>query len=360
MKIRDIFIIAKVFILISFPLQAQELIQLDESNLSRLGIVSSPVNAVDNSIGANFPATVINSPLTTSTVTIPYGGILQSWRVEPGAQVNTDDILTEIRSQDLLDLQNDWNNARVDLEQHSFELEKDSMLLEEGIISRQRLSQTQRNYQQAESLLQSLTAKLNLAGFNENRMNTFDALNSELGVYAVRSPASGSMDHLMVNAGAYVEANTAIASIGSNERWLSAQLPARVASRLDIGQMLRVAGSNIALTLRQKDYAIDPQTQTIEIFAAFDSLPQLMAGQVVTLILPPAESGILIPGDSVVHSGDATTVYIQRDGGFEARSLNLSPAGADYLATEGITEGERIVIRGATILKGMQRGLGGE
>lgn len=360
MKLREIIIFTNIFLLISFPLQAQELIQLDESSLTRLGIVSSPVYAVDNSIGANFPATVINSPLTTSTVTIPYSGILQSWQIEPGSQVNNGDILVAIRSQELLDLQNEWNNARADLEQQRFELEKDSMLLDEGIISRQRLSQTQRNHQQAESLLQSLTAKLNLAGFNTNQMNTFDALNGELGVYSVRSPASGSMDHLMVNAGAYVEANTPIAGIGSNERWLSAQLPARVAGSLDIGQMLRVAGSNIPLTLRQKDFAIDPQTQTVEIFAAFESLPQLMAGQVVTLILPPADAGILIPGDSVVHNGDGTTVYIQRDGGFEARPLSLSPAGADYLATEGISAGERIVIRGATILKGMQLGLGGE
>lgn len=360
MKLREIIIIAKISLVVSYPLHAQDFIQLDENSLSRLGIVSSPVMAVDNSIGASFPATIINSPLTTSTVAIPYDGILQSWQIEPGAQVSSGDILVEIRSQELLDLQNDWNNARVDLEQQRFELEKDSILLEEGIISRQRLSQTQRNYQQAESLLQSLTAKLNLAGFNENQMNNFDALSSERGVYSVRSPVSGTMDHLMINAGTYVEANSPIASIGSNERWLSAQLPARIASPLEIGQRLRVAGSNVPLTLRQKDYAIDPQTQTIEIFAVFDALPQLMAGQVVTLILPPAKAGILIPGDSVVHRGDETTVYIQSDGGFEARSLNLSPAGADYLAMDGISPGEQIVIRGAAILKGMQLGLGGE
>lgn len=360
MKLRKIIIATKVFLLLSFPLHAQEFIQLDESNLARLGIVSSPVIAVDNSIGSNFPATVINSPLMTSTVTIPFGGMLQSWLIEPGAQVSNGDVLVEIRSQELLDLQNEWDSASANLEQQRFELEKDSTLLDQGIISRQRLNQTQRDYRRAESLLQSLTAKLNLAGFDENQLNTIDAFNSDRGLYAVRSPANGSMDHLIFNAGDYVDANTPVAEIGSSERWLSATLPARVASRLDIGQRLRVAGSNVPLTLRQKDYAIDPQTQTIEIFAAFDSLPQLMVGQVVTLIIPPAEAGILIPGDSVVHRGDETTVYIQTDGGFEARPLILSPAGADYIAMDGISAGEQIVIRGAAILKGIQLGLGGE
>ncbi|MBN4075298.1 MAG: hypothetical protein COA71_03925 [SAR86 cluster bacterium] len=360
MKLREFFIFSTLCLLITFPLQAQELVQLNASELTRLGIVIIPVSAVDDSIGASFPATVINSPLTISTLTIPYAGILQSWHIEPGEQVQGGDILINIRSQALLDLQNDWRNARHNLEQQNFELEKDSTLLNEGIIARQRFSQTQRNYQQAEDMLQTLTAKLSLAGYSGDPLISADEIDSEPGMYAVRSPVNGSVDHLMLTAGAYADANTAIASIGNNDRWLSAQLPARIANRLEIGQILRVAGNNIPLTLRQKDHAIDPQSQTVEVFAAFSSLPNLMTGQIVTLLIPPTVAGVLIPAAAVVHSGDETTVYIHREGSFEARSLNLSPAGADYMATDGIVIGEQVVIRGAAILKGIQLGLGGE
>lgn len=356
MKIKGMLI--QLCLFFTLPLQAQDLIQLNQGDISRLGIVTSQVMAIDDSIGTNFPATIINSPLTNSTVTIPYDGILQSWQIEPGEVVQTGDLLIEIRSQTLLDLQNEWNSANHNLEQQSFELEKDSMLLEEGIISMQRFRQTQRSFEQADTLLQTLSAKLELAGFNQDQLNSTNS--GTPGVYAVRSPDNGNVDHLMFSTGEYVEANSAIAILSSNERWLSAQLPARIANGLEIGQMLRVMGSNTSLTLRQKDYAIDPQSQTIEVFAAFSSLPDLMVGQVVTLIIPPNQTGVLIPGDAVVHTGDDTTVYIQREGSFEVRPLKLIPAGADYLAVEGIRAGEQVVIRGTAVLKGIQLGLGGE
>lgn len=356
MNLKRVLVLSCLFL--TLPLQAQELIQLNQEDISRLGIVTSQVMPVDNSIGTSFPATVINSPLSTSAVTIPYGGILQNWHIEPGTQVQAGDSLTEISSQELLDLQNEWSSAQLDLEQKNFELEKDSLLLEEGIISRQRFTQTQRDYQQSAAALQILSAKLSLAGFNQEQLSTMTG--NALGVYTVRSPVSGSIDHLMVNAGSYVAANSVIATIGSEERWLSAQLPARIANHLEIGQMLRASGSNTPLTLRQKDFAIDSQTQTVEIFAVFNTLPELMVGQVVTLIVPPVENGILVPANAVVHSGNETTVYVQRDGGFESRPLNLLPAGADYLAIDGINAGERVAIRGTAILKGIQLGLGGE
>jgi RND family efflux transporter MFP subunit len=351
-------VLAQFCLLITLPVQAQELIQLSENDISLLGIVTSQVMPGDDSAGANFPATVINSPLSTSSVTIPYSGIVQSWHITPGTLVNAGDSLIDIQSRELLDLQNNWNSAQLDLEQKSFELEKDSLLLQEGIISRQRLMQTTRSFEQAAANLETLKTKLSLAGFSEEQLNTMTG--SDLGVYTVRSPVTGSANHLMVSAGTYVSANSVIASIDSEERWLSALLPARIASQMEIGQILRVAGASVPLTLRQKDYAIDSETQTVEIFAAFSSMPDLMVGQIVTLIIPPLESGLLIPASAVVHSGNETTVYVRHADGFESRPLNLLPAGSDYLALEGITADELIAIRGATLLKGMQLGLGGE
>tara|TARA_R110000772_G_scaffold152179_3_gene262968 strand:- start:154 stop:1236 length:1083 start_codon:yes stop_codon:yes gene_type:complete len=360
MKLRTALFLMQIFLLTASPVQAQEQIELSDSDLSRLGIVLSTVNVIDNSSGARFPATIINSPLTTSVVTIPYGGILQNWLVTPGQEVQIGEALIMIQSQDLLELQNQWTRTQSELQQANFELQKDRMLLEQGIISEQRFMQTQRMQQQSQSSLAALRAKLVLAGFSDAGLQSLSENNSDAGLYTVRSPVNGKLDHLMANAGTYADSYTTIASIGSNERWLSAQVPARVANSLQIGQMLRVAGNNITLVLRQKDFEIDTQSQTVEIKAAFNAMPDLLPGQIVTLIIPPTESGILIPGDAVVHSGDNTTVYVRNASGFEVRALNLSPAGADYMAREGIAAGEQIVIRGAAILKGIQLGLGGE
>ncbi len=338
----------------------QEVIALQDSDLNRLGIVLAPVRTVDNTVGDSFPATVVNSPMTSSLLNAPYGGILQSWLVEPGQMVSPGTALATIYSQELLGLQNDWRAARIALQQAEFEQDKDSMLLDQGIISRQRFMQTQRQFQEAQNQLQTLDARLLLAGFTGQDLASPSLNGAAPGIYTLRSPASGSVDHLMQTVGTYVESNSPIARLGSQERWLSAELPARAAANLVTGQMLRIEGSNVSLTLRQKDFEITQQSQTVGILASFNGNPELMVGQVLTLLIPPAEAGILVPGDAVVHNGDETTVYVRTAEGFEVRSLQLRPAGADYLAREGLVAGEEIVIRGAAILKGIQMGLGGE
>ncbi|MAM71747.1 MAG: hypothetical protein CMP91_11465 [Gammaproteobacteria bacterium] len=342
------------------PSQAQEIIRLNDTDIATLGIMLSPVRNIDNSIGDSFPATVVNSPMTTSMLNIPYAGIIQSWLVEPGQSVEQGDALVIIQSQELLGLQNEWNAARYELEQFQFEMEKDRILLDQGIISMQRLRQTQRNFQQAQSALQILESRLALAGFTTESLVALEQDNAQAGSYTLRSPAQGTVDHLMYSVGSYAESNTPIASIGSQQRWISAEIPARAATRLSPGQVLRLQGGNTPLTLRQKDSEIDTQSQTVGILASFNATTDYMVGQVVTLIIPPDENGVHIPGDAVIHNGNDTVVYVRNAEGFEVRSLQLRPAGADYVAASGIIPGEQVVIRGGAILKGIQLGLGGE
>lgn len=360
MKSGILFLVLQFCWFLSLSSQAEELIQLNQEDVLRLDIVSNVVGSVDNSVGASFAAIVINSPLTISTVTIPFSGILQNWIVVPGQSLEAGDVLVEVVSTDLLDLQTNWRKAQIVLESQRSKLDKDNLLLEQGVISKQRAQQTYREYQQVTHHIEALVAKLALAGFSEAHLESLNGNEQDLGVYSVRSPVSGTVNHLMVNTGAHVKANVTVASIGNNDRWLSAKLPARIANHLSLGQELRIVGSDITLNLQQKDFSIDATNQTIEIFAAFNNQPKLMVGQIVGLIIPPTGSGVLIPNDAVVHSGDETTVYVQRGNSFEARVLNLMPAGEDYFVTDGIVAGEMVVVRGAAILKGIQFGLGGE
>ncbi len=220
--------------------------------------------------------------------------------------------------------------------------------------------QTQSLFEEARNRKQTLDARLSLAGFTTQDLSSATLNNAAPGTYTLRSPDSGSVDHLMQTVGTFVDSNLPIARIGSQERWLSAELPARAAANLVLGQMLRIEGSNVPLTLRQKDYEVSTQSQTVGILASFNGSPELMVGQVLTLIIPSTRNGVLVPGDAVIYNGNATSVYVRSDEGFEVRSIQLLPAGADYLATEGLVAGEEIAIRGTAILKGIQLGLGGE
>ncbi len=86
----------------------------------------------------------------------------------------------------------------------------------------------------------------------------------------------------------------------------------------------------------------------------------MLPGQLVTLRLAAGSTGVLVPADAVVRTGDASIVYVRQPGGVEARTLQLRVHGSDYLAESGVSAGEEVVVRGAALLKGIQLGLGGE
>jgi len=103
---------------------------------------------------------------------------------------------------------------------------------------------------------------------------------------------------------------------------------------------------------------VDEDTQTTEVLAVFDAESNYRPGQILTLIVPAATSGVLVPADAVVHSGNTRTVYVQNATGVQVRGLQLEPAGENYLARGGIRAGARVVITGTAAIKGMQLGVG--
>lgn len=342
-----------------YPCLAQESITLSDGDIERLGIEFAAVTELGLQSGSRFPAIVITSPNATSLVNSSFGGTLSQWHANPGDPIDTGTAIATIRSAELLAQQNLWLQSNAASEQASFELDRDRQLLELGIVSQQRLEQTQRSFEQAQIELSSNAALLELAGFQRQSLDTLLHDRSELGSYQVRAPESGVLTHRSYRVGEVVGGYEEIASIQQTATlWLASDIPARLALNLEPGFKLSLANSGEVLTIQQKDFMVDKDTQTTEVLAEFDTASNYRPGQILTLIVPPATSGVLVPADAVVHSGNTRTVYVRTSNGVQARNLQLEPAGADYLAREGIRAGDTVVITGTAAIKGMQLGLG--
>lgn len=348
-----------VLALLSPALSAQERIAISDADISRMGIVFAPVQAIDNNAGARFPATVINSPDAIANISARYSGVVEQWQVNSGSTVAAGQVLATLRSPEILTVQNEWIAAVAAQQSAEFELSKDEALFEQGVISQQRLTQTRIRAQQALFTQQSARAQLGLAGFNNARLNALRENGDGLGSYFVVAPATAVITQRMGAVGDYVEANTPLALLNSGEqRWASIHVPGRFAANIAIGQTFTVAGTGELLTLRQKDFVIDSSNQTIELFAEFNNQNAFTTGQIVSVVLPPSTPGILVPNRAVVHAGNSSTVYVRTDGGVEARDLDLLSVGADYLAESGLRAGEMVAIQGSAVLKGIQIGMG--
>lgn len=344
----------------TLPLSAQELIPLDAATVNRLGLVFMPVTAPDTSTGARFPANVTASPRTESEVHALHGGVLESWQVQAGQQVAAGTVLAIVRSPDVLALQQEWVAAQAADQNASYALERDQSLFDQGVIARQRLQESERQAREARFTLQALQAALEQAGFSAQELLALQSEGRELGRYRIKAAIGGIVAHLDHRAGDMIEAGAAVVAVTGDTLWISAELPAALAARVAVGQTLRLADTGAALLVQQKEQALDDQTQTVGVLAEFTDPVTLLPGQIVTLLLPPQADGIVVPADAVVRNGADTVVFVKVAQGVESRVLSLQPLGPDYLARDGLEVGDEVVVRGASVIKGITLGLGGE
>ncbi|MDF1639301.1 efflux RND transporter periplasmic adaptor subunit [Alcanivorax jadensis] len=337
-----------------------EIIPLSRDEAVRMRLVFQPARSADLKDGNSVPATVINSPEHSSQAIALYSGTLTRWHLMPGDTVTAGQPVATLSSPELMAVEESWLKSHNNLEQARYELERDDELLKEGIIANQRLQQTRRRFQQAEFTQTAYRQQLTRAGFTQADLEQLASGSRQPGEYQVKSPATGTLSERLYNAGQAVTANTPVATLQAGaELWLEAAVPNALAASLDVGDRLQLARSDDVVVLKYKNSAVNPTTQMVDIMAALERPQGYLPGQTLMLTLPPLARGVLVPAAAVTHSGGATTVYVRRENGVEARAISLLPMGNHYLATDGIAPGEELVVEGAALLKGIQLGLGG-
>jgi RND family efflux transporter MFP subunit len=338
---------------------AQPEFALDAEAMDRQSIIFAPVMTADSSHGTRLPATVVGSPDSASALVARFPGTLEQWHVTPGTEIVAGQLLASIRSNELLQLQQEWLVLGSEVALAEQNRNRDQGLFDQGIISAQRLQQAVRSHEQLAIRHAALRQQLLSAGFNSQQLTALQGTQSADGVYPLSATIAGVLTRRAFNAGEFVPAFAPVATVLADASlWLNIQAPARVAAVLDTGHELQIEGRDFTLTLRQIERRVNADTQTVTLLAEFDAPVDYMAGQVVSVLIPPVASGVLVPASAVVHSGDLTSVYVRTANGFEVRDLALIPAGDAYLATSGIRAGESVAVRGTALLKGMQLGLG--
>ena len=265
---------------------------------------------------------------------MPFSGTLERWHVMPGEHVYEGLVLADFRSQEVLELQNQWLAAKAELEQAEFLLQRDRTLLDQGIISRQRVQETARIATHARIDLNALGAILNRAGFNadtlevlEQNTRTTRYVQFELSKNLVFLPHAHLLLDNLPRSTCRLLLLPAMSRPGCGRI-----IPVRHARSIEPGVILSLGGTREAVTVRFSDLAVRESTQTVEVLAEFNAQVDYLPGQILTLVVQPSGSGVLIPGDAVVFSGDETIVYFRTVGGVEAKVLDLEPAGSNYMA----------------------------
>lgn len=337
---------------------AETVLTLSDEQIALLGIRFSEVQAADHTAGHRVAATIVNSPLATASAKALFAGMIQEWHAAPGDRLNAGDLIATLQSPDLLNAQNRFITAAADARQAAFERDKNERLFAAGIIAQTRLNQSRQAQVKAQATLAVCRQPLTAAGVSRSQQDALEQGDVPLGVYPLRAPVDSDLAQIHFRTGDYVATNATVATLQSSATaWVQAKIPLALAAPLKIGQPLLLATGE-RLTLRQKNAVVDRRNQLLTIFAEVDNSAAFYTGQLVTLILPSLQQGVLIPADAVTREHQNARVYVKTGRGISVRNLQLQALGESYLATGDIAPGDTVAVAGTAALKGIELGLG--
>ena len=341
--------------------QAADAIELTQDDAIRLGIQFESVKPVNDAMGIELPAQVV-APLDEGSHAYSLvDGVLSDWRASSGDRVLEGEIIARIASNVAGDLQAQWLDADASLSAARLEASRSERLFENGVIAERRLQQVQLALAHAESREASSRRALEQLGFDASSIDRLAESKANLGYALLRAPREGLLVHRARSVGEPVAVGDRIAEFqSSSAKWVSVILPAALADTLGSSTKLSIMPTGETLTLRERDYSSDTQTQTIELYAEFDTEVNYPLGSLIDVFILPSESGVLVPASAIVYTEGNNYVYIKTANGVIPRQLELIPIGRDYLVHSGLRAGEQIAVSGTALLKGMQLGLGGD
>src|SRR6056300_296375 len=341
--------------------QAADAIELTQEDAIKLGVQFESVRSINDAMGIELPAEVI-APLDEGSHAYSLvDGVISDWRASSGDRVLEGEIIARIASNVAGDLQAQWLDADASLSAARLEASRSERLFENGVIAERRLQQVQLALAHAESREASNRRALEQLGFDASSIDRLAESKTNLGYALLRAPREGLLVHRARSVGEPVGVGDKIAEFqSSSAKWVSVILPAALADTLGNSTKLSLMPTGETLTLRERDYSIDPLTQTIELYAEFDTEVNYPLGSLIDVFVLPSESGVLVPASAIVYTEGNNYVYVKTVNGVTPRQLDLIPIGRDYLVHSGLRAGEQIAVSGTALLKGMQLGLGGD
>lgn len=202
---------------------------------------------------------------------------------------------------------------------------------------------------------------------------------SRQGTWQLTAPISGTLVSVKATPGATPSPGTTLFRIvDTSELWVIAKVPEQDAARLrtDRDVSYKIAGLDTWRTIAiGADRAarrgalvtigreVDRVSRTVEvIYSVRDPDPSMRVGGLLQVNLPagPDFSGVVIARSALIDQEGRHLVYVQSDGEhFEARPVRVGPSAGDRVGiVEGLKAGERIVTRGAHLIRLADRAKG--
>ncbi|EIM00934.1 efflux transporter periplasmic adaptor subunit [Rhodanobacter thiooxydans] len=302
-----------------------------------------------------------------TSVLAPFSGSVARLLVAPGDKVRQGQPLALVDSPDFSAAIGAYRKALANARNTRRLADIDKDLVQHEGVSRREAEQAQTDAASAEAdrdaALQALVALHVDAG-------TIEAIQSGGTVARVqgiiRAPVAGTVVEKLITPGQLLQAGTTpcftVADL--SKVWVMAQVPAAELAGIRVGDPAQVEtaapGGELAGTVDNIAAVVNPDTRAVAARIVVSNPQGVLRKQMyarVRIQSRQASKGLLVPASALLRDDDNLPfVYLaQPDGSFARRHVTTgSRTGDDYLVSDGLQPGERIVVDGGIFVQFMQ------
>lgn len=318
-------------------------------------VETRPIRAVVNATG-----TLRARPDGEAMLTAPMAGQIQPSGTFPrlGQTVKKGQLLAYLRPRlggesDVATLQAARSKARVEHQLANQELARLEGLYRDEAVPEKRVLDARATAALAQAELTAAQQRLGQYG-------------SGTGGVPLRAPVAGTLVDVRIAPGAFADDGALLFHIADRRSlWLELRVAESDVARLGSpsGAAFRLGGDARSLEIAPGKNGrlvavggvVDPATRTLPVIFEFAPDTQLPIGMAVQaqVFAGGARDAVAIPVSSVLDEGGMTVVFVQVGGeSFERQTVRLGAREGDWVEVlDGLTPGQRVVSRGAYLLK---------
>jgi cobalt-zinc-cadmium efflux system membrane fusion protein len=254
-------------------------------------------------------------PQQLVSVSVPLGGFLKSTTLLQGSKVTKGQVIAVIENPDYIQLQQDYLEARNQLEYNKTEYDRQQQLAKENVNAQKVLQQSKTNYLNGLARVNGLAARLQLININAAGLKE-ESISAAANVY---SPIDGFVTAVNVNIGKFVNPSDVLFTIVDTEH-LHAELTIfeKDISKVRIGQKVRFKLSNEMKERTATVYLIGREIKpdrTINVHCHIDREDKnLLPGMFLSAVIETGGAMVTaLPDDAVVDYQGRKFIFIPAD-----------------------------------------------
>jgi len=345
-------------------------INMNAAQLQAGSVTFAPARAIDAGAapaGAGFSlrlsgrAVVPNAAL--EQVLAPVEGRIEALLVDPGQTVRAGQALVRIRSAQVLELQRELISARARARLADSRSKRDQQLNSEGIISRNRLLESEAAATEADAALRAQIQLLRLAGFSDSALGRIQDAGNIAPTVTLAASRAGRVLQQSVTVGQSVAVGDPLLRVAALDRlWVEMQATREQAQGIRAGDSVAVTGCPEPGRVIASAVLLDTQSQTLAVRAEIPRAADCLAPNqfVEVQISPRAAAGLVaVPESSVVQHAGGTYVFQRISDGVQPVAITVERRANGSAWIRGkVDAGAQVASSGLAAIKGSWLGLG--